>query len=187
MLMLYCYDFCCSLQSFVLYVMSSYIIFALVTYCYLFFFFSSRRRHTRCALVTGVQTCALPIFIRHRTRAASCANPAPALRTSWSACRIRNSCIATIGCSCAPQPAAQAQRLFLSCNKQGFLDLFHDHAAFGLGDAGQAQQNIAQQASVLADFTDARLDQVVEIARNQMAFLHLRNAQDFPPNIIKSE
>src|SRR3546814_3688806 len=34
------------------------------------FFFSSRRRHTRCALVTGVQTCALPIFvafdIRHR-------------------------------------------------------------------------------------------------------------------------
>src|SRR3546814_10468439 len=30
--------------------------------CYLFF--SSRRRHTRCALVTGVQTCALPIFTR---------------------------------------------------------------------------------------------------------------------------
>src|SRR3546814_7350521 len=28
--------------------------------CY-FFFFSSRRRHTSCALVTGVQTCALPI------------------------------------------------------------------------------------------------------------------------------
>src|SRR3546814_1755654 len=26
-----------------------------------FLFFSSRRRHTRCALVTGVQTCALPI------------------------------------------------------------------------------------------------------------------------------
>src|SRR3546814_17617711 len=26
------------------------------------FFCSSRRRHTRCALVTGVQTCALPIY-----------------------------------------------------------------------------------------------------------------------------
>src|SRR3546814_2173406 len=26
------------------------------------FFFASRRRHTRCALVTGVQTCALPIW-----------------------------------------------------------------------------------------------------------------------------
>src|SRR3546814_8465668 len=28
----------------------------------MFFFFSSRRRHTICALVTGVQTCALPIW-----------------------------------------------------------------------------------------------------------------------------
>src|SRR3546814_19925865 len=33
-------------------------------------FFSSRRRHTRCALVTGVQTCALPISSgRARNRA----------------------------------------------------------------------------------------------------------------------
>src|SRR3546814_9195303 len=32
----------------------------LFLWCY--FFFSSRRRHTRCALVTGVQTCALPIW-----------------------------------------------------------------------------------------------------------------------------
>src|SRR5881628_3658769 len=30
---------------------------------FLFFFFSSRRRHTRCQSVTGVQTCALPICI----------------------------------------------------------------------------------------------------------------------------
>src|SRR3546814_6782291 len=34
----------------------------LVVSCFLcVFFFSSRRRHTKCALVTGVQTCALPI------------------------------------------------------------------------------------------------------------------------------
>src|SRR3546814_7673577 len=32
------------------------------------FFFSSRRRHTRCALVTGVQTCALPIFFTSNFR-----------------------------------------------------------------------------------------------------------------------
>src|SRR3546814_4306231 len=31
------------------------------------FFFSSRRRHTRCALLTGVQTCALPIFSRKQS------------------------------------------------------------------------------------------------------------------------
>src|SRR3546814_18280472 len=35
---------------------------------YIFFFFSSRRRHTRCALVTGVQTCALPICVLNEFR-----------------------------------------------------------------------------------------------------------------------
>src|SRR3546814_6755773 len=34
-----------------------------VLWFFCFFFFSSRRRHTRCALVTGVQTCALPISL----------------------------------------------------------------------------------------------------------------------------
>src|SRR3546814_1240576 len=33
----------------------------MIDFCSIFFF-SSRRRHTRCALVTGVQTCALPIW-----------------------------------------------------------------------------------------------------------------------------
>src|SRR3546814_10448563 len=36
-----------------------------------FMFFSSRRRHTRCALVTGVQTCALPISYQKLSAAAS--------------------------------------------------------------------------------------------------------------------
>src|SRR3546814_10123862 len=34
----------------------------IVSYLFCVFFFSSRSRHTRCALVTGVQTCALPIL-----------------------------------------------------------------------------------------------------------------------------
>src|SRR3546814_6111523 len=33
-----------------------------ISYCRCLFFFSSRRRHTCCALVTGFQTCALPIY-----------------------------------------------------------------------------------------------------------------------------
>src|SRR3546814_6815092 len=32
-----------------------------ILFVFFVFFFSSRRRHTRCALVTGVQACALPI------------------------------------------------------------------------------------------------------------------------------
>src|SRR3546814_6848890 len=34
-----------------------------MSFVFSFLFFSSRRRHTRCALVTGVQTCALPISV----------------------------------------------------------------------------------------------------------------------------
>src|SRR3546814_2464935 len=44
-----------------------------------FFFFSSRRRHTRCALVTGVQTCALPISRRTGYRVPSSISPS----SSW--------------------------------------------------------------------------------------------------------
>src|SRR3546814_218025 len=47
--------------------------------CFLCFFFSSRRRHTICALVTGVQTCALPIW--------SVSSFATALtKSGWSTC-----------------------------------------------------------------------------------------------------
>src|SRR3546814_9725875 len=48
------YDCVCLLDCF--------LFFWFVVFRVVFFFFSSRRRHTSCALVTGVQTCALPIF-----------------------------------------------------------------------------------------------------------------------------
>src|SRR3546814_2761425 len=60
-----------------------------------FFFFSSRRRHTRCALVTGVQTCALPIYggsprpHRKARRASVAARPPDPRRTGLSAVRPR--------------------------------------------------------------------------------------------------
>src|SRR3546814_2472189 len=46
------------------------------------FFFSTRRLHTRCALVTGVQTCALPISLTQlrvgsRKRLPTLRNPLP--------------------------------------------------------------------------------------------------------------
>src|SRR3546814_6821768 len=46
------------------------LMFAMCVELVVVFFFSSRRRHTRCALVTGVQTCALPI-LRDQTDEAS--------------------------------------------------------------------------------------------------------------------
>src|SRR3546814_5203157 len=54
------------------------------------FFFSSRRRHTRCALVTGVQTCALPISETVATQYQS----APALDSvNWRYLPQSNECI----------------------------------------------------------------------------------------------
>src|SRR3546814_3092555 len=50
--------------------------------CFSVFFFSSRRRHTRCALVTGVQTCALPICLKSCRWTTSCRR-----RNRW--CRRR--------------------------------------------------------------------------------------------------
>src|SRR3546814_6058169 len=47
--------------------------------CFSFVFFSSRRRHTRCALVTGVQTCALPICEKQRVLLARALNQEPGL------------------------------------------------------------------------------------------------------------
>src|SRR3546814_9158455 len=44
-------------------------------YVFHFFFFSSRRRHTRCALVTGVQTCALPISYLQNGQKADISSP----------------------------------------------------------------------------------------------------------------
>src|SRR3546814_5385337 len=43
----------------------------------MFFFFSSRRRHTICALVAGVQTCALPISAARAQEAAVAASLTP--------------------------------------------------------------------------------------------------------------
>src|SRR3546814_3653035 len=71
------------------------------------FFFSSRRRHTRCALVTGVQTCALPISHRARQFARDAAPEphqpgrgrpapvAPAARRGSEERRVGKECVST--------------------------------------------------------------------------------------------
>src|SRR3546814_10159939 len=74
-----------------------------------FVFFSSRRRHTRCALVTGVQTCALPICcnggdfgpissmssIAHRSAASDSRKPAGTRRVRSEERRVGKECVST--------------------------------------------------------------------------------------------
>src|SRR3546814_10757188 len=57
-----------------MYVLVSLLLIVCIVFCIVIllsvlciFFFSSRRRHTRCALVTGGQTCALPISLGSRS------------------------------------------------------------------------------------------------------------------------
>src|SRR3546814_8979672 len=55
---------CILLYFYIMFTLCDLLWVGFISYClFVFFFFSSRRRHTRCALVTGVQTCALPISL----------------------------------------------------------------------------------------------------------------------------
>src|SRR3546814_8856481 len=69
------------------------------------FFFSSRRRHTRCALVTGVQTCALPIWWPSGT--SFTAKPAAA-SSAFGSRRICWPC-------CIEQPRSEERRVGKEC------------------------------------------------------------------------
>src|SRR3546814_8353802 len=62
---------------------------------YLLFFFSSRRRHTSGALVTGVQTCALPIWL---ALALPCGRPMRGGLPSWAT--LTNGMVASTLCDC---------------------------------------------------------------------------------------
>src|SRR3546814_9504793 len=53
-------------------------------------FFSSRRRHTRCALVTGVQTCALPISLASKATGFPIAKVAAKLAVGFTLDELRN-------------------------------------------------------------------------------------------------
>src|SRR3546814_8274339 len=53
------------------------------------FFFTSRRRHTRCAVVTGVQTCALPISHPRHHHSRHCLNARTGFDWVWDKTAIR--------------------------------------------------------------------------------------------------
>src|SRR3546814_15156364 len=67
------------------------------------FFFSSRRRHTRCALVTGVQTCALPIYCASAMLQPTCGAPPSPPAVHNRACRADR-------CARASEPMRSEER-----------------------------------------------------------------------------
>src|SRR3546814_9319529 len=104
----------------------------------MFFVFSSRRRHTRCALVTGVQTCALPIFThqqqidRQRLAEAEQAIAALAKRQAGA--------LQQIACGCGQAPG------FLDGNTQT-VTRFHGDSN-ELGDT-RSEENTSELQSLM--------------------------------------
>src|SRR3546814_10782125 len=97
-------------------------------YSFVLFFFSSRRRHTRCALVTGVQTCALPIS---------------ALCARWYTCaRIdRHSALAACKWQLPALPV-------LTCRK---------HAALRVAKTRSEERRVGKELSVRVDLGGRRI------------------------------
>src|SRR3546814_7118450 len=80
----------------------------------MFVFLSSRRRHTRCALVTGVQTCALPI-----SGSITSERPPPCpiwlpITSSISDCGVHNSTVSRLPWFCH----TRRQGLFISTTSE---------------------------------------------------------------------
>src|SRR5690606_5070131 len=69
---------------------------------------------------------------------------------------------------------------------QGFLDFFHHHVAARFRRGRQALEDLAQQPAVLVHFRQPGLDQVVEIARHQVAFHDLRHVQQFLLDLVEN-
>src|SRR3546814_9948646 len=89
------------------------------------FFVSSRRRHTRCALVTGVQTCALPIYLRGPRCPARRRGPGPVRhRVPRRAARHRQRCAAE-GAARTPYPPEghMSTRIYLPLTSSGLAAL----------------------------------------------------------------
>src|SRR3546814_1977412 len=72
------------------------------------FFFSSRRRHTRCALVTGVQTCALPICTHTGSSEISSAADDLARRTEQQAAALQQTSAAMNDVTASVRDTAQS-------------------------------------------------------------------------------
>src|SRR3546814_14255193 len=122
-------------------------------YCTSVFFFSSRRRHTRCALVTGVQTCALPICARAQGRERR-EPPASSSSREQRIALERQSMIpppeiirvetARVACDGDGGPLGHP-RVFLQIDEKGFVDCGYCDRRFVLAGV------VAEQAQGEAD------------------------------------
>src|SRR3546814_4717297 len=102
------------------------------------FFFSSRRRHTRCALVTGVQTCALPI----------CRNGLPTCRLRRRTSSLPPSCRLS-SAAMAPDPNRSKSPWYLPTIAGRLVQATGVAAAAGVGSGGCSEERSEEHTSEL--------------------------------------
>src|SRR3546814_6305983 len=101
--------------------------FVFFPFFFFLFFFSSRRRHTRCALVTGVQTCALPILPQRRNAQVAQAGDAGAAQPLDADDGVGHGGHFRADLRCRRQPALRTVEIALLRRDLGAAD----HRAFG--------------------------------------------------------
>src|SRR3546814_1310142 len=121
------------------------------------FFFSSRRRHTRCALVTGVQTCALPIYAASLTMGAGqfCTNPGLVIALEGS------DLDAFVGAAAAALGQSPAQQMLTPAIHSAFgrgVDALSGHDAVETLARGPAGEGANQAQAALLDRKSTRLN-----------------------------
>src|SRR5881409_4477438 len=112
-------------------------------FVFCFFFFSSRRRHTRCETVTGVQTCALPIYT---TGAVDAFKRAIVLdeRDVWSMNNLASASITQHKYADALGPLARAIEI------DSTVATFHNNLGFALEKGGYITQAVDEYRAALA-------------------------------------
>src|SRR3546814_1357392 len=106
------------------------------------FFFSSRRRHTRCALVTGVQTCALPI----------CREGGAGWRALCGAAQIRRICWVRCqwgGIDECPEPDPHRAGDIGRNRAVALLDESSDHHRYGRMQDGRSEEHTSELQSLM--------------------------------------
>src|SRR3546814_1128838 len=133
------------------------VVYILLGDLYVIFFFSSRRRHTRCALVTGVQTCALPIFDPSISQAPHCrwaaartgkrrrrpiADPASANLPEWPR-HIRSGCVRHLCLLCEDGIAR------LPCAPDRAPEALTKHAPAATAPSGRSGEHTSELQSLM--------------------------------------
>src|SRR3546814_2460236 len=136
---------------------------------YSFLVFSSRRRHTRCELVTGVQTCALPIYAYRETVSLQCTEAVIARHPSSCGEMIQRRFLGSVSILCCRAVSRSARSL------QSKYQTMENHTHYLCSRMWRADSTVCA-GSVIAGWPWPNLEQRVTITAPNMTIRRRRSA-----------